>query len=205
MNERATIDSAIAVLKTAIDVLTDVRARIGATARVVFVSPVTGQVGTANCPYGGDWFDATGYARLYNSSGTAGYHSGADLNRPNYRDSGAAVFAAAAGRVVFDGRVPGWQGEVVVIEHRLEDGAFIWTRYAHIVRNLTMVNGQVERGQSLGVIADYNLDGAKGDHLHFDVARIDLGARPGDWPGMDRARLLADYIDPAAWLLERRI
>lgn len=199
-------DAMIAQLRVVIDELTDMKKAGLAPARVVFCSPVTGKtigIHYGNV-YGGDWFDATGFAKLYNSSGVSGYHTGADLNRPDYMDSGANVFTPADGVVRFAGCVQAWQGDVVVLEHMLEDGAHVWTRLAHIKRDADIVAGvQIGRGQLLGVIADYNRDGPKGDHLHFDVARIDLGAKPGDWPGADKARLLAEYIDPAAWLLER--
>lgn len=169
--------------------------------RVLFASPVTGIISNTPNPYGLDWFDATGYATFYKSNGVDCYHTGADLNRPAYQDSGKQVYAAADGRVVFQGTVQGWQAQVVVIRHVLEDGSIIWTRYAHIKTDQAL--DVVKRGDRLGLIADYTPVGPQGDHLHFDVAKIDLGERPGDWPGIDKARLLASYIDPAMWLKER--
>lgn len=194
-----------ALAQALMDSIDDAIGSLAPTPRVLFCSPVSGKIiGIPGNPYGGDWFEATGFAKLYNTSGASGYHTGNDLNRPNYLDSGANVFAPADGVVRFAGTVKGWQGDVVVIEHTLEDGARVWTRCAHITRDAGLVAWlSIKRGQLLGVIADYNRDGQKGDHLHFDVARIDLGAKPGDWPGQDKARLLRDYIDPAAWLLER--
>jgi len=193
--------SAIALMRTAIDVLTDIRAKLDAqnAPRLLFGSPCSGVLGASNI-WGLDWFNATEFAAAY----SGGLHTGVDLNRPNYADSGANVFAAADGVVRFAGSVKGWQGDVVTIEHALEDGAHVWTRYAHITRDTGIVAGlAIKRGQVLGIIADYNRDGPKGDHVHFDVALIDLGAKPGDWPGQDKARLLRDYIDPAKLLLER--
>jgi len=166
--------------------------------RALFCSPVTGQVETGSNPFGGDWFDATGYARFYNSAGINAYHTGCDLNRYAYADSGANVFAAADGEVVFFGTVTNWQGMVIVIKHPLEDGSSIWTRYAHITK--TTIEKYHKRGDKIGVIADYNANGPKGDHLHFDIARIDLGRSPGDWPGSNLARVQRDYIDPVVWL-----
>lgn len=198
------LQSAIAMLRTAIDVLNDIRDKLNVQtpARVVFCSPVTGKIEAVNIPFGSDWFDATGYCKLYNSGNVSAYHTGVDLNRPNYLDSGAAVFAAADGVVKFCGHIQDWQGDIVVIEHRLEDGALIWTRYAHL-QQLATYNASIRRGQQIGTIADYNRDGPRGDHLHFDVARLDLSIMPGDWPGQDKARVAADYIDPVAWLRER--
>lgn len=171
--------------------------------RVLFASPVTGTVSDTPNVYGSDWFDATGYCTLYKSNGIDCFHTGADLNRPGYQDSGALVHAAADGEIVFNGVIQGWQQSVVVIKHTLEDGSFVWTRYAHIKAVGIVLSSYIARGNQIGIIADYTPLGPQGDHLHFDVAKIDLGARPGDWPGMDKARLVASYYDPAKWLKER--
>jgi murein DD-endopeptidase MepM/ murein hydrolase activator NlpD len=174
--------------------------------RVLFCSPVTGKIETGLNPYGGMWFDAVGYCSIYNSSSsTQAYHTGADLNLPAWKDSGAAVYAAADGVIVFSDKVNGWQGQVVVIRHTLETGEYIWTRYAHIreVPVVGMVRVLVKRGEQIGVIADYLPVGPANDHLHFDVCKADLGAHPGDWPGMDKQRVLLQYVDPFKWLKER--
>jgi murein DD-endopeptidase MepM/ murein hydrolase activator NlpD len=178
----------------------------GVVPRVLFCSPVTGKIEAAANPFGGLWFDAVGYGKLYDSSSnTKAYHTGADLNLPAWKDSGSPVYAAADGEIVFAGKIAGWQGQVVIIKHTLEDGKLIWTRYAHIrdVPTVGMVRVDVKRGEQIGVIADYLPIGAVNDHLHFDVAHDDLGTRPGDWPGMDKQRVLAQYLDPLTWLKDR--
>jgi len=144
------------------------------------------------------WFDATGYAALYNNN--TAYHTGNDLNLAAFGDSGASVYACADGEIVFAGVVQGWQAQVVVIKHVLEDGRLIWSRYAHI-KDVTPI-GAVKRGDLLGHIADYTPAGPQGDHLHFDLAWIDLGAKPGDWPGLNKARVLTDYVDGCKWIAE---
>lgn len=170
--------------------------------RVLFGSPVTGQIETGSNIWGGSWFDATGFCTYYTATGYAAYHTGCDLNMPNYADSGKPVYAAADGVIVFAGVISGWQADVVTMKHVLEDGSTVWTRYAHI--HATVARGQaVTRGTVIGTIADYNQDGPKGDHLHFDVALIDLQAKPGDWPGLDKVGLLRDYVDPVKWLTGR--
>ena len=169
--------------------------------RALFCSPVTGQVETGSNPFGGDWFDATGHAQFYNSAGISTCHTGCDLNRPAYADAGAPVYAIADGVIRFVGSVKNWQGDVIVIEHTLENGSLIWTRYAHIQRANTLFAGElIKRGDLIGVIADYGANGPPGDHLHFDIARIDLGRSPGDWPGQSPTRVQHDYIDPVVWL-----
>lgn len=189
------IDAMKAQLRVVIDELEDLK-KAQTPARLVFGSPCSGVLNASNV-WGLDWFDATGFAVVY----PGGLHTGADLNRPNYTDSNQPVFAAADGQVVFAGTVKGWQGQVVVLKHWLEDGQVVWTRYAHI-RDVCQAEA-VRRGDVIGYIADYNVDGPRGDHLHFDIARIDLGERPGDWPGMDRERLMKAYLNPVEWLKAR--
>lgn len=173
--------------------------------RVLFCSPVTGKIESPLTVWGGDWFVATNWAEYYTATGKAAYHTGVDLNRPAYADAGAAVYAAADGVVVFSGAVPGWQGKVVVIKHKLEDGSNIWTRYAHIIASEKLLGAPAKRGDPFGNIADYTpLNDPRGDHLHYDVARIDLGAKPGDWPGTDLERCKRDYLDPQTWHKERQ-
>ncbi|HEY4723352.1 MAG TPA: M23 family metallopeptidase [Anaerolineae bacterium] len=189
------INEAAAQVQHACDVLRVMDPGGTAPERVLFCSPVTGVVGDV---FGGDWFDATGYGKQYGT--LKHYHTGVDLNRPGYKDSGSNVYAAADGVIKFVGRVTDWQGEVIVIEHTLEDGRMVWTRYAHIYHSLPLSAGlKVKRGTVICVIADYGGDGPKQDHLHYDVARIGLGSKPGDWPGMSLVRVVSDYIDPVEW------
>lgn len=153
--------------------------------------------------WAGAWFDASGFGA---ASGTykqltGDWHTGADLNLPNYADSNAPVRASADGEVVYVGLCAGWQKTTVVVKHA--DG--MWTRYAHLTSARVSIGQRVQRGDILALIGDYTpLNSGSGDHLHFDVARIDLGAKPGDWPGADLARLLRDYVDPREWINAHR-
>lgn len=150
--------------------------------------------------WAGGWFDATGFATRYTVNGKPAYHTGADLNLPNYKDAKKPVFASAGGEVVFVGKATGWAGIIVVVKHDIG----VWTRYAHLT-DPTAQRGQiVQRGSMLGFIGDYPPAGSVNDHLHFDVSLIDLGAKPGDWPGTDLARLKRDYVDPREWINTRR-
>lgn len=157
----------------------------------------------------GQWFIATGYAQYYTALTNPAYHTGADLNLPNYADAGAPVYAAADGEVVFVGARSGWQGIMIVIRHPMTGAVdaplgAVWSRSAHLKAPEVSIGDHVLRGELLGFIGDYAPAGSVNDHLHFDLARIDLGERPGDWPGMDKARLLRDYYDPRAFLLAHR-
>lgn len=168
--------------------------------RLLFSSPVTGVLGDV---FGGDWFIATSYAEYYTATGSGAYHTGCDLNRPGFKDSGAPVYAAADGEIVVSASIAGWQALMVVIEHTLEDGRKIWTRYAHLknVRGLSTV----KRGDVIGAVGDYTpVNDPRGDHLHYDISWKDLGKAPGDWPGTDKQRVLTDYVDPTKWHMERK-
>lgn len=147
------------------------------------------------------WWSAVNYGEKYRAGE---YHTGYDLNLSGYQDSGAPVYAAADGILRFAGRIDAAWLSAVVIEHALEDGRLFWTRYAHINPLPALVVGsRIPRGTQIGNIADYGIEGPVGDHLHFDAAWIDLGARPGDWPGTNRQRVLADYIDILQMIAER--
>lgn len=178
-----------------------------ASNRVLFCSPVTGKMESLISIFGPSWFIALGYATLYQDS--TAYHTGVDLNLPGYADSGKPIYASADGIVTFAGVVSGWQGEVVVIHHALETGIGVWTRYAHVMNVYVKANDLVHRGDKIAVIADYNSNGPRDDHLHFDVGcydtetHIDLGMHPGDWPGMDVIALRRRYFDPSQWLKQR--
>lgn len=150
--------------------------------------------------WAGGWFDATGFGTYYTASGKPAYHTGADLNLPGYADSRKPVFASATGEVVAVGKWPGWFGIMVVLKHDIG----VWTRYAHLGTVNVERGDVVTRGTQLGTIGDYPPTGGPNDHLHFDVARVDLGAKPGDWPGVDIERLKRSYVDPKEWINTHR-
>lgn len=149
----------------------------------------------------GKWFDATGFNVPYPPSmHRLDFHPGADLNAPLDADAHAPVYAVANGLVVFAYSLAVW-GKVVVVKHVLEDGRVIWSRYAHLHNITVPAIKLVARGEQLGTIG--NAEGTQAYHLHFDMAIIDLGKRPGDWPNTDRARLVRDYVDPLKFIQAR--
>lgn len=197
------MNEATAQFQHAADVLVGMGGTGGQPERVLCCSPVTGVISDTPNVWGMDWYDATGYAIYYTSNNVPCYHTGADLNRPGYGDSGCAVYAVADGELVFSGEVKGWQGQVVCIKHII-GSEILWTRYAHIrdVTPIGQMKVMVKRGEKIGAIADYTPTGKAGDHLHFDVCRRDLGSTPGDWPGLGLVQLKRDYIEPGKWLKE---
>lgn len=154
----------------------------------------------------GAWFDATGYAVRYPPEMRRDdWHTGADLNlnEPHYNaDARALCFACADGVIVAAGTYPLW-GKIAVIRHDgVPEIGTVWSRYAHL-ESLRVQTGEiVTRGQPIGTIG--NAEGRTAWHLHYDLARVDLGERPTDWPGTDIKRLRQTYFDPRQFILEHR-
>lgn len=149
----------------------------------------------------GAWIDATPYSTRYDATGRWAIHTGADLNLPDDQDALAPVYAAAAGVVRVAAAYPTW-GNLITIEHKLSDGTSLWTRYAHLNEMSVPVNQIVSRGQMIGRVG--NAFSRYAYHLHYDVAVIDLGQKPADWPGDDSGRVLRDYVDPLAFTVTHR-
>jgi len=167
-----------------------------------FDCPVGGQADRDDMKiWPGFWVDATGYATWYNATGAWCYHTGVDLNlnSPAWdADAHSPVYAASDGKVVFAGDLAGW-GAVVVAAHPAGiDTPAVWSRYGHVEKILVAVGDTVARGQQLASIG--NAYGRYPFHLHFDLASVDLGASPGDWPGADLDRLKRTYFDPKEFI-----
>lgn len=173
--------------------------------RVIFDSPVGTAAERAGAKlWPGAWYDATGYAKRYEiKPGVWHYHTGADLNLPGYADVKAPVYAAADGEVVFVGVGTGTWGKLVVIKHTLEDGSQVWSRHAHLGDWQVAMKQRIKRGEQIGIVGDFAPVGPPGDHHHFDIAKIDLGAKPSDWPGADLQRVIRDYHPPLEFIEAR--
>lgn len=156
----------------------------------------------ATTTWPGAWLDANPWGTYYEvTPGRFAYHTGSDLNLPGDADARAAVYAPAAGVVRAAGSYPVW-GNLVTIEHKLADGTRVWSRAAHLEDVLVKVNDTVGRGQPIGHVG--NAGGTFAYHLHYDIASLDLGAQPSDWPGTDLARVRRDYYDPRAFTQAHR-
>src|SRR5256714_407974 len=104
--------------------------------------------------------------RAYHGVSFPHFHDGVDIAAP----LGAAVFAAAAGRVAFVGHLPDG-AEVVLIAH---DGG-LFTLYAHLddvrMPPRVKVGDAVKAGDPIGVIGLTGI--TTGAHLHFVIRRGD--------------------------------
>ena len=151
----------------------------------------------------GAWYDATGYGVAYPAwMHRSDYHTGVDLNLPQDADRQAPCYAPADGMVLFATLFAVW-GKVIVLRHdNLPEVGTIWSRLAHLDSMLVKPGQQVKRGEPLGLIG--NAEGRYAYHLHFDIARVNLGEHPTDWPNTDLQRLLATYYDPKKFIIEHR-
>lgn len=100
-------------------------------------------------------------------TGAAAMHSGLDFRGP----TGAPIYAAAKGRVIFVGQKQGY-GNVVEIGH----GNGLVTRYAHMSRFASRVGQEVAAGDVIGAIG--NTGRSTGPHLHFEVRVNDRAVNP---------------------------
>lgn len=151
----------------------------------------------------GYWVDATGFLAAYTATGKLAYHTGVDLNlnRPFFdSDKNAPVYACASGTVVYANTESPWgdKNAIIVIAHILANGNLVWTRYAHVNEITVLTEASVVRGQQIAKIG--NAGGRYPYHLHFDIAKRNLGVAPGDWPGNNRQGVLDGYHDPLEFL-----
>ncbi|QQL44902.1 M23 family metallopeptidase [Sulfuriroseicoccus oceanibius] len=131
-----------------------------------FISPMGARSGAMT--YNAQGFDAPNATR-------GGRHAGDDLNGIGQENSdlGDPVYAAANGGVLFAAEVGGGWGGVVVLQHRMADGTWVQTVYAHLESIFVLEGSTVARGENIGSVG--NADGAYLAHLHFEVRR---GVRP---------------------------
>jgi hypothetical protein len=153
-----------------------------------------------------NWVDANPYLTYYTfPSGAKAYHTGADLNlnTPTWNaDKGMPVHAIGNGVVIYARLVPtGTWGRLVVVRHMRPNGQTIHSRYGHLASLAVKEEQIVIRGDILGTIGgtEYNVP----DHLHFDVSTSGiLESNPTHWPGTNKAAVIANYVDPKAFLAQ---
>jgi murein DD-endopeptidase MepM/ murein hydrolase activator NlpD len=103
-------------------------------------------------------------------SGGRTFHKGVDIDAAREE----RVLAAAAGEVVFSGRMSGF-GTVVMVDH----GDRLLTVYAHMSRAVVKLEDQVSRGQPVGYVGTTGR--TTGSHLHFEVRFKGVSVNPLDY------------------------
>ncbi|UCC27043.1 MAG: M23 family metallopeptidase [Gemmatimonadales bacterium] len=97
-------------------------------------------------------------------------HKGVDISA----DRGTPILAAAKGRVVRAGVVPGL-GQMVEIDH----GFGYSTRYGHASKLHVQVGQQVRRGQLIAQVGSTGI--ATGPHLHYEIWHDGVAMDPMDF------------------------
>lgn len=133
-----------------------------------------------------------------------GRHTGQDLNGigGENTDEGLPVRAVGRGLLIYAGEPsPDW-GNVVVLLHRLPDGRFIQSLYAHLktVSNIPL-GSLVGRGEQIGTVGTAH--GNYLAHLHFEM--IESIAHEAGMPGYGKTtfnrinpdEVLKQYAPPA--------
>lgn len=139
-----------------------------------------------------------------------GRHTGQDWNGIGGMDTdlGEPVYAAARGLVLYAGRPSDSWGRVVILAHRLPDGRFIETLYAHLGEVTVKPGYFVGRGEKLGTVGKAGPAGHfYPAHLHFEMIEsmaIEAGM-PGYADGamnrLDPSEMMRRYPAPAGGAL----
>jgi hypothetical protein len=152
------------------------------------------------------WEDKNPYGNIYTINSRTARHPGADLNIAS-GDLNEKVFAIGPGIVKFAKEIGGdslW-GNVVIIYHGVVDGKPLYSRYAHLLfiePHITNTkDAEVTADTPIGSVGSGPAGSGMDPHLHFDISTTEkLAENAGDWPGMNEARLLTDYVNPKDWL-----
>jgi murein DD-endopeptidase MepM/ murein hydrolase activator NlpD len=96
-----------------------------------------------------------------------GFHDGIDISAP----SGTPVYAAAAGKVAYCSRLPGY-GNVIIVRH----GGGYATVYAHNRQHHVKEGDPVKEGQMIARVGESGR--TTGPNLHFEVRRGNVAHNP---------------------------
>jgi murein DD-endopeptidase MepM/ murein hydrolase activator NlpD len=96
-----------------------------------------------------------------------GFHDGIDIAAP----AGTPVYAAAAGRVAYCSRLPGY-GNVIIVRH----GGGYATVYAHNRKHDVNEGEPVKEGQMIARVGESGR--TTGPNLHFEVRRENVAHNP---------------------------
>ncbi len=151
-------------------------------------------IGRIDAPMGSESGALTYNAQPFWSMNKArgGYHTGDDLNGIGgmNTDLGDPVYAVTDGMVVYSGEPsPGW-GNILILGHRLADGRFFQSMYAHLHETFPPLGTMVGRGQKIALVGTAH--GAYPAHLHYEI-RCGHGADIG--AGYAEQRL--NRVDPS--------
>lgn len=128
-------------------------------------------------------------------------HLGEDwnLNSGGDTDCGEPVYAVANGRITLArDNGTGW-GNVVIVEHLLEDGSRVQTLYGHLM-SITRNSGDVKKREKIGTVG--NADGKYLCHLHFELRDESASVWNQVGPGYSQSR--DGWLDPSDFIDSHR-
>lgn len=129
------------------------------------------------------------------------YHAGIDAGVE--LPAGAPVYAIAAGTVQ-EVQERSLFGEVILIEHTLEEGDRIVSLYGHLWPNKSVVSpGEtVKAGQYIGVLGNKKNNGGWVVHLHFGIHKEPYTGEWKYWGHLTDKKLLKKWFDTDTFLAD---
>ncbi len=160
----------------------------------------------------GNWTDSNPFMSRYQigDSGVDALHTGADLNLncPVWNaDWHLPISAMGWGIVVFQGAGGGSWGHILVIWHwDYLTGQPYCCRFGHVDKPRVVTGQLIYPGQEVAQVGNGDgYYGSSGAHLHWDISPGEaLLKKPNDWPGLDVARLQANYTAPIPFVIKRK-
>ncbi|NNE68678.1 MAG: M23 family metallopeptidase [Pyrinomonadaceae bacterium] len=128
-------------------------------------------------------------------------HLGEDWNKNSggNTDCGEPVYASADGVITYAEHAGSGWGNVIIIEHLLEDGSKVQTLYGHL-KTILRKEGQVTRRKKIGTIGD--ADGKYLCHLHFELR--DDSNLMWDKVFIGYSPIRKGWLDPSEFIDENR-
>ena len=128
-----------------------------------------------------------------NESTERNIHIGLDI----WAKAATPIFAAIDGTIhSFKNNLGlGNYGPTIILQHNIQNHDF-YTLYGHLslnsIKNIE-VGRILKKGEQLGTLGDYEINGDYAPHLHFQIIK-DIGDHFGDYPGVCSQKDLSYYL-----------
>ena len=128
-----------------------------------------------------------------NESTERNIHIGLDI----WAKAATPIFAAIDGTIhSFKNNLGlGNYGPTIILQHNIQNHDF-YTLYGHLslnsIKNIE-VGRILKKGEQLGTLGDYEINGDYAPHLHFQIIK-DIGNHFGDYPGVCSQKDLSYYL-----------
>ncbi|HVO70069.1 MAG TPA: peptidoglycan DD-metalloendopeptidase family protein, partial [Aggregatilineaceae bacterium] len=158
--------------------------------------------------YPSPWYSTNPYENFYYlgpGRTNPALHTGDDLVTRDNTTPHQPIQATTSGVVTSAERQTGSWGNVIIVrsDPLVTTGQVVYVRYAHVENMQVKAGDRVSRGQYIANVG--NAFGRFAYHLHFDVSPdTTLFERPWDWPGTNKTRLEANYVNPHTFVVGHR-